>query len=280
VADVNEGLMAIGLFSRASLLSVKALRAYHEAGILVPARVDPATGYRSYHAGQLTDAAVIRRLRDLDLPLDRVREVVAARDPEVTRRVLADHAAAMQARLADVTRIVGELQDGLDRPAEHTPVHVRDEPGTHTLAVRGSIPESGFAAFLGGAYAALGEVAERAGLAPSGPAGALYPPEIPDDAAQPVEAYLPVGTPGPLPADRGPVVLGEVPAARVAVLGHGGPYETLADAYRRLGAWVAHNARPAPGPVREVYVVSYGDTDDPARFRTEIHWPVLEEAPA
>jgi hypothetical protein len=31
--------------------------------------------------------------------------------------------------------------------------------------------------------------------------------------------------------------------------------------------------------VREVYVVSYGDTDDPARFRTEIHWPVLEEAP-
>ena len=51
---VNDGLMAIGTFSRASMLSVKALRAYHEAGILVPARIDPATGYRSYHATQLT----------------------------------------------------------------------------------------------------------------------------------------------------------------------------------------------------------------------------------
>jgi DNA-binding transcriptional MerR regulator len=61
---------------------------------------------------------VIRRLRDLDLPLDRVREVVAARDPEVTRRVLADHAAAMQARLDDVTRIVGRSQAQTAPPVE------------------------------------------------------------------------------------------------------------------------------------------------------------------
>ena len=63
-----EPLLSIGMFARACLLSVKALRNYHEAGILVPARVDPSTGYRSYHVGQLTDAAVLRRLRDLDLP--------------------------------------------------------------------------------------------------------------------------------------------------------------------------------------------------------------------
>ena len=72
--------MAIGTFSRASTLSVKALQAYHEAGILVPTRVDPATGYPQHHATQLTDAAVIQRLRALDVPLDRVREVVHARD--------------------------------------------------------------------------------------------------------------------------------------------------------------------------------------------------------
>jgi DNA-binding transcriptional MerR regulator len=96
VSDRPDGLMTIGTFSRASLLSVKVLRAYHEAGILVPARVDPATGYRRYHAGQLGDAGVVRRLRSLDLPLDDVREVVRARDPELTRRVLAAHAAAMR----------------------------------------------------------------------------------------------------------------------------------------------------------------------------------------
>jgi DNA-binding transcriptional MerR regulator len=266
--------MSIGTFSRASGLSIKALRAYHEGGILVPARVDAVTGYRSYHAAQLTDAAVIQRLRSLDVPLDRVREVVHARDPEVTRRVLAGHAAAMQARLEDVTRIVAELQEGVELPAAHTPVHVRDEPPSHTLAVRGHVTLADFATFLDGAYAELQAVADRAGTAASGPSGALYPPEIPDDLPEPVEAYIPIATAIALPADRGRVHLGEVPAGRSAVLVHAGGYDTITDSYRRLGAWVAHNAVPAPRPVREVYVVSFGETDDPSRFRTEIHWPL------
>jgi DNA-binding transcriptional MerR regulator len=279
VSIVNDGLMAIGTFSRASGLSIKALRAYHEAGILVPARIDPATGYRSYHATQLTDAAVILRLRALDVPLDRVREVVHARDPAVTERVLSEHTAAMQARLEEVTRIVSELQAGVGLPAVHTPVHVRDEPAAHTLAVRGEVTEASFAVFLDGAYAELRAMVERLGAAPVGPTGALYPPEIADDAAEPVEAFVPVGTPMALPGEgeRGRVVVSEVPAARVAVLVHAGGYETIADSYRTLGAWVAHNATPAGQPVREIYVVSFDETDDPARFRTEIHWPLAAE---
>ena len=38
---MGRGTLPIGMFSRASSISIKALRAYHEAGILVPARVDP-----------------------------------------------------------------------------------------------------------------------------------------------------------------------------------------------------------------------------------------------
>src|SRR5690349_20013674 len=113
------------MFSRASSLSIKALRAYHGDGILVPARVAGRTGYRSYTVDQLGAAPVIRRLRDLDLPLEQVREVLHARDPELTRQVLARHAVAMQARLAETERIVAELQSG-QAPATHTPVHVRD----------------------------------------------------------------------------------------------------------------------------------------------------------
>jgi effector-binding domain-containing protein len=72
-----------------------------------------------------------------------------------------------------------------------------------------------------------------------------------------------------------------VAAARVAVLVHVGPYETLGDTYRRLGTWVAHHAQPADLPVREIYLVSYDETGDTDRFRTEIHWPITpEESPA
>jgi effector-binding domain-containing protein len=77
-----------------------------------------------------------------------------------------------------------------------------------------------------------------------------------------------------LPSSVTGVVNSEIPAAQVAVLVHAGPYDTIGDSYRHLGGWVAHHAHPAAQPVREVYVVSYGETSDPGRFVTEIHWPV------
>lgn len=275
-SPMSDGSMAIGAFSRASLLSIKTLRAYHEAGILVPARVDPRTGYRVYHASQLPDAVVVRRLRAMDVPLDQVHEIVTARDPEVTRRVLAKHAETMQARLDEVTRIVAELQDTVDSPAAHTPVHLRHVAATHTLSYRGQVTPQNFATFLDTAYASLRARADRLGLARSGPPGALYPPEIAEDDVEDVEAYLPIDRPVPVSGGDG-VSLGELPAARVAVAVHAGPYETIDDTYRQLGAWVALRATSANQPVREVYVVSYEQTDDTSRFRTEIHWPVTDE---
>jgi DNA-binding transcriptional MerR regulator len=267
--------MTIGTFSRASFLSIKMLRAYHEAGILEPAHVDPRTGYRLYHVSQLPDAAVILRLRSLDLPLDQVRRVVTARDPEVTRRLLAEHTARMQARLDEVTRIVTELHDTATHPEAHTPVHLRDLSGTATLRVRGHVNEATFAKFLDQAYADLDRMVARLDVSPSGPPGALYPAEIADDLDEPVEAFVPLAEPVDLPADAGSVGLGSVPAARVAVATHAGPYDTLAETYRRVGAWVATHAVTAEERVREIYVVSFGQTQDTSRFRTEIHWPVL-----
>jgi DNA-binding transcriptional MerR regulator len=270
--------MTIGTFSRATFLSVKMLRAYHEAGILEPAHVDPRTGYRQYHVSQLPDAAVILRLRSLDLPLDQVRRIVTARDPEVTRRLLAEHTARMQERLDEVTRIVSELHDTAAHPEAHTPIHVREQPATATLSLAGRVTEATFAKFLDHAYSELDRVVGLLGVAPSGPPGALYGAEIPDDIDEEVEAFVPLAEAlgvGDLPGDRGDVTVGRVPAAGVAVATHQGPYDTLSETYRRLGAWVAENATTAEERVREIYVVSYGQTDDPARFRTEIHWPVL-----
>ena len=43
----------IGDFARATHLSVKALRHYHEEGLLAPAEVDPDSGYRRYDLAQI-----------------------------------------------------------------------------------------------------------------------------------------------------------------------------------------------------------------------------------
>ncbi len=55
--------LSIGDFSRMTHLSVKALRHYHDLGLLEPADVDPATGYRYYDASQVHAAQVIRQFR-------------------------------------------------------------------------------------------------------------------------------------------------------------------------------------------------------------------------
>jgi len=269
----TNGLLPIGMFSRASSLSIKTLRAYHEAGILVPAQVDRFTGYRSYTADQLADAAIVRRLRALDLPLDQVREVVQARDPELTRRILAKHRVAMQGRLEETERIVAELQSGV-APVAHTPVHTRFEEAVHTVRIASVVSEAEFADWLGGALDRLTAFLARAGATPHAPAGALYTPEIAEEGIENLEAFIPIAQPVFVAESERDVSIGEIPAASVAVLVHMGRYDSIPDTYRTLGAWVARNAENAGERIREWYVVGPADVDDPEQYRTEISWPI------
>jgi DNA-binding transcriptional MerR regulator len=270
---MTDGLLPIGMFSRASLLSIKTLRAYHEAGILVPAQVDRFTGYRMYTADQLADAAIVRRLRSLDLPLEQVRQVIQARDPDFTREVLANHQIAMQARLAETERIVAELQSGV-APVTHTPVHVRDEPAVHSVFMRAKVKEADFGDWVTSALDTLFAVVQQAEVPLAGPAGTLYDPEIVDDEGEAVEVFVPIVEPIAVPRSAHAVGLGEVPASRAAVLVHAGDFGTMGETYRRLGAWVAHHAEPSGERIREWYRVAPWDTEDVAAFRTEIAWPI------
>jgi DNA-binding transcriptional MerR regulator len=272
-----DGLLRIGDFSRASSLSVKALRSYHEAGLLFPADVDPRTGYRSYSVAQLTDAAIIRRLRLLDVPLEAIREVLTARDPAVTKKVLGDHGALLQERLTAMRRSIDELQGALDTPALHTPVHRRHEPAATVLTFTGTVSEATWVDFLDRAFASLTEAVVAAGAVAVGPFGGCYPTLLDDD-AQEVVAFVPVETPPLLPSRSrsrsAGVHVGELPATDVAVIAHHGAYDDMDDTYRNLGAWVAEHADPADLPVRELYLVGRADTDDPEQLRTELCWPV------
>jgi len=275
---VDGQLLPIGMFSRASSLSIKTLRAYHESGILVPARVDPQTGYRSYRVDQLADAAIVQRLRALDLPLEQVKQVLDARDPDITRRVLESHHREMRQRLEDTERIVSELQSVV-APTTHTPVHVRSEAATQSVCIRGLVEPDAFADWLGWAFGALASFLDRTGVAPSGSPGGLYAAELVDDGPETAEAFVPVAESLVVPASERDVILGEVPTARVAVLVHIGDYETIGDTYRTLGAWVARHAEHAGERVREWYVIGPTDTDDAAEFRTEISWPIRSVDP-
>ena len=271
----GDALLRIGDFSRASSLSVKSLRAYHETGLLVPADVDPRTGYRSYSVAQLTDAAIIRRLRLLDVPLEAIREVLDARDPAVTRKILDEHGSVLEARLAGMQRAIDELNVALEAPTLHTPVHRRHERALTVLTFSGTVSEASWLAFLDRAFAALSEAAATDGAVVVGSFGGCYPTLLDDD-AQEVVAFLPVASAPLLSASSRAVgvQVGELPATEVAVVAHHGAYDDMDDTYRNLGAWVAEHAEPADLPVRELYLVAASHTDNPDELRTELCWPI------
>jgi DNA-binding transcriptional MerR regulator len=88
---MSTAALSIGDFSRATLMSVKMLRHYHQIGLLEPADVDPDTRYRRYTVDQIPTAQVIRRFRELQMPLERIRDVLAAPDPATRNALIASH---------------------------------------------------------------------------------------------------------------------------------------------------------------------------------------------
>ena len=82
--------ISIGEFARRSRLSLKALRLYDKRGVLVPSRVDRASGYRYYDTAQLDQARLVVMMRELQLPLKAVRELLAC-DPAEAGKRIAEH---------------------------------------------------------------------------------------------------------------------------------------------------------------------------------------------
>jgi len=118
-------LITIGQLARRSGLTTKALRHYDRVGLLAPAVVDAATGYRYYEPGQVAHARLVRLLRSVDVPLEQVRECLATPDDEARiQQVLAAHRRRLQARFdrvrGDLHRIDHLLQDGVFKTMTET----------------------------------------------------------------------------------------------------------------------------------------------------------------
>jgi DNA-binding transcriptional MerR regulator len=109
---VGGDRLTIGEFSRITHVSIRALRRYHEQDLLVPAQVDPVTGYRYYAPEQVRPALTIRRFRDLDLPLADLRRFLHA---ESAGAGAAGHEAAQQVlRHGEVETHLREIVEGGD----------------------------------------------------------------------------------------------------------------------------------------------------------------------
>lgn len=102
---VHDELRGIGEMSRATGLSVSALRFYDHAGLLVPAEVDPGSGYRRYSGRQVAPARLVAGLRRVGMPLMDIAQVLAALPDSAKAHGLVDaYLRRLEDGLADARR--------------------------------------------------------------------------------------------------------------------------------------------------------------------------------
>ena len=185
--------MSISEFAWRSRLSPKALRLYDEMGLLTPARVDEATGYRFYEIDQLEAARLIAGLRRLGVPLAEIK-VVLGLEPKRAADRIAEYWAGVEAEhgarrdLADF--IVKRLNGSRSVMYE---VETREIPSRSLLCLKRNVEGESGAWALGKEF--VGLLKERTLPLMEGRAGAvfcIYWGEISDDSDGPLEWCRPV----------------------------------------------------------------------------------------
>jgi DNA-binding transcriptional MerR regulator len=273
--DAMTAYLSIGDFSRATHMSIKMLRHYHQIGLLEPADVDPHTGYRRYTADQIPTAQVIRRFRGLDMPLDEIQAVLATSDVQTRSERIAAHLSRLEAELGRTQHAVASLRDLLAAPSSDPigAIELRSVPAVAAAAISQTVDAEECAMWLQGALGEIYASLTAQGLAANGHPGGIFDDDLYTDYRGRVTVFVPCGT---TVHPTGRITALEVPAVELAVITHSGSPTEIDRAYGALATYVARHALAVRGPIRENYLVGQRETPDTCQWRTEIGWPIFQ----
>ena len=270
-------MLTIGDFSRATRITVKALRLYHDEGIIVPDRIDPVTGYRLYGETAWARAREVCLLRDLGFSHRELREIL---DECADDGDLAGH---LSRRLASLDREIASLRGARDRIRVFLETgRGKDERvgGADDARARG-VREIELADAIvcsirfRGAYADVGErfqtLYRKAARVICGCPFSLYHDSDFREGDADIEAAVPVRR--VIEADG--VECRTLPGGRALSILHYGPYDRIGEAYRVVLGEAESRDLKTLSPTRESYRKGPGMIfpRDPKKFVTEIVIP-------
>ncbi|MFE1253631.1 MerR family transcriptional regulator [Streptomyces fungicidicus] len=266
---MDEELIGIGAFAARARLSAKALRLYDRLGLLAPARVDTATGYRFYRPDQVERARLVALLRQLDMPLARIAGIVDADDGTTAAARLSAYWADVEERLAGQRTLADYLRGRLSgRSSEmygkfvvetvDVPPQVLITESRHTLA--DELPT-----WIGASLGRLEEAAPECGGVAGVPFVA-YHAEVSMESDGPAEACVPVADEAAARAwaeRRGrawETAVRVEPAQRLAftrITKAQVAHPQILAAFEAVEEWMRERGLTPAGPCREVYFADW-----------------------
>lgn len=266
----------IGEFSKMGKTTVKTLHHYDRIGLLRPAAVDGATGYRLYTTGQLMDLHRIQALRQAGLSVDEVAAVAGGAD---LRPILAQcrerierELAARQDSLARIAFMQSVEGKGFSMDYQAT---LKNLPSCIVFSKTMTVPD--FSAYFE-VIPAIGRAVAKANpnLACAKPEycfiayldGEYKEHDITIKYSEAVEEFG-------VEADG--IVFEEVPAATVVSVMHRGPYADLPRAYAFAMEWIERQGYRTAGLARESYIDGIWSGIPESEWLTEIQVPVEQE---
>ncbi len=281
-------------------MSVKTLRFYHERGILEPARVDPANGYRFYNHASIERARAVALLRNFEFSIDEIAEILAEceEDGDVAA-YLRRKAGEIEQRLAryrtiqrDLRSTISVIEAHLEEPPMNANVEEKTLPAMEIASTRYRGRYDEFGKHIGPLFRLFGRFS-------GGSVFSLYwDAEYQEEGAD-IEACLSL-KPGTMNkaiavlkkrADGGEVsqidggvawvqgsgdrfAVRSLSGGRALSVLHAGGYDSIGDSYRVVMDEIgSRGIRPTP-PSREIYLKGPGMIfrGNPARYRTEIQY--------
>ena len=268
-------MLTIGDFSRATLLTIKTLRHYHDTGLLAAAEVDPQSGYRRYLTSQIPQAQMIKRFRELRMPLNEIRQLLASPDGSTRNAIMAAHLRRLEDDLERTRSAVSELRGLLGPPAGPVTISHRHIAPMSGAGIGERVDAKHAVSWLAGALAELHSTLVTQSRRAVASAGGVFSDEIFAKGRGAATIYIPCD--GPIES-IGRVRPYHSPEVEVATIVHAGSHRNVDLAYGALATHVARYELAADGPLRERYLVGPLDTSDESAWRTEIGWPIVKVA--
>lgn len=262
-------MYSIGEFSRISGLSIKALRLYHESGLLIPCKVDSQTGYRYYDHKNVERARIICRLRELDFSLDDIGKMLKKNDDSDVIEFFEKQRDEILSRICRQKKIIKSLDSMINKEKEALMSFKGgefevEEKQLDKILIAG-IRYKGKYTDCGRAF---GKIAKKMGRNICGkPFNLYYDDGFKEDGAD-IETCMPVR--------KGKEVDGinvrELGGGNCVSLIHKGPYETIGRSYEKIVGYINDKGYKYLVPSREIYIKGPGMIlkGKPENYLTEI----------